>query len=270
MAGLQHVLKDVVQPPCHPLKVSRLQGLHQTLGVGAAGDLFHIHPAKQLGGGDGEGGLAHHDIAGGQGGDGSDPLASALHQGGAPYHAVGHVGTHGGSNVRQLQGGQIGVIHLIHGPQHGGGIRAAPRHARTHGDVLVNVDVQHLPLPGGRAEGGGGLLGQVAAVGGEKGQVGGHAPLTRGEGEGVGEVDGHHHHLQVVEAIFPAAENVQGQIQLGIGLFLHVHPPASVHGGLNGLQQLVVLLQGGHLRVFGLDGGGALEEEPGLAGPDHP
>ena len=111
---------------------------------------------------------------------------------------------------------------------------------------------------------------EVAAVGGEKGQVGGHATLTRGEGEGVGEVDGHHHHLQVVVAVFPAAENIQGQIQLGIGLFLHVHPPALVHGGLNGLQQLVVLLQGGHFGVLGLDGGGALEEEPGLAGPDHP
>ena len=130
-------------------------------------------------------------------------------------------------HIRPQAQGRGGQLFLAKGhpkgpvqqPQHAGGVGAAPRHARAHGDDLFDIDMQAgIFNAAGLKKGVGRLHRQVAVIRGQIGQVApqGNAPLpVQRKGHQVAQVNGLEHGLQLVIAVGPQAPDAQIQIQFG-------------------------------------------------------
>ena len=213
--GGEHVLKDVVHPPGHPFQVPGLQGGEHPGGVRVAAELFHPHLGEQLRGGDGEGGLAHHEKAGRQRRQIRQDLPPAPSQDRAPPEAEGHVAAHPGGRGLQRLPGHVRGVGPAEGPEHRRAVRAAAGHAGADGDALVDGDGEAGAGPVRFGEEGPGRPGgQVALVPGQKGQVRLHFDGAVGPGNQrqiVPQVHSLHDHAQLMVAVGPLPQDVQGE-----------------------------------------------------------
>ena len=171
----EHVFKDIVHPPGYPGQISRLQGPEHPPGVGPVEDAHPVDAAEELGRGDGEGGLAHHRMAQRQRGQRPEPLPAALGQHGAPHDAVGHIGAHLLPDAGQSLPAQAQGEALVQRAEHRRGVAAPSGHTGAHRDVLVQGNLQTVPVrPHRLAQADGRLGGQVFRSGGQKFQIGAH------------------------------------------------------------------------------------------------
>ena len=167
-----------------------------------------------------KGGLQMTIWQGGRGGERGEAFPPPLGQGGAAQYAEGHVGAHPLPDLGQLRPGQPRPGQLVHGVEDGGGVGAPPGQPGAHRDMLADGHIHLAPQAGGGAEGGGSYLGQVFSPGGQKVEVGHRRPRPApggGDGELIRQGDGLHHHLQIVVAVLPFAEYVQGEVDFGAG-----------------------------------------------------
>ena len=102
--------------------------------------------------------------------------------------------------------------------EHTGGVGAAARHARPHGDIFLDVDVQPRILHAGKLKKQlRRLYGQIAPVGGQIGQAApeGDAALTVDRnGHQIAQVYRLKDRLQLVVAVCPEALHAEIQIEL--------------------------------------------------------
>ena len=149
------------------------------------------------------------------------PLAPAEAELGAAGQAVGHVRTELGGQHLQLGRAVAQAPERVEAKQRGGAIAGAPRQAGADGDALAQVDLgAQFRQAGAGAKQLGRPHDQVAAIGGQVGMVAvqGDAAIGRGrQAQHVHQLDGLHHHRQLMEAIGPQAEHLQVQVDLGRG-----------------------------------------------------
>ncbi len=146
-------------------------------------------------------------------------LTSPLRQSRAAQHAVGHVGAHPLPQPGQRLAGISGTEEAVEATQNGGGVRAAAAGPRADGNMLLHRDGESAAVEAAvlqKLQSGGG--GQIFLVGGEKAQIGAHPHASARTGLQSNPIrQGHrlHHHSELVIAVAPSAQHIQGQIQLG-------------------------------------------------------
>ncbi len=137
----------------------------------------------------------------------------------------GHVAAEFGPQLHQFGARPVQLPEAVEPADDACGVRAAAAEAPADGDALVDVDARarvdavaglHEPC---RADG------EVLVHRADLGEV--HAGADReghgglgvggGEGYGVRQADGHHDAAQLVVAVRPLAEDLQGQVDLGRG-----------------------------------------------------
>ena len=115
-----------------------------------------------------------------KGGQIGKDLPPALSQRGAAADAVGHVAAHQGGDLLQPRLGEIRPVGSAQNAQHRRAVAAAARHARAHGDLLIQVEREAGAGESGMfKEAEDRFGGDVALVAGQKAAAAGHTDPRR-------------------------------------------------------------------------------------------
>lgn len=157
----------------------------------------------------------------------SEAFAPAFRQNGAAPDAVGDVAAHQRADLLQAFLGHVRGVQPPQDPQDRRAVAAAAGHAGADGDLLADIDGQALRRQTSRLKKPRRRLGgDVAVAFGEVGEVCCYresGACLRGDGQLVRQVDGLHHHPQLVVAVRTLAQDVQGEIQFCVGWFRMFH-----------------------------------------------
>ena len=187
--------------------------------VGALGDGHGVDLLIELGGGHAEVGLADDQHALRHVGQLSQLFAPTLAHAGAADDTEGDVASDLTAHLGQSADGQGCAEMLVQGAEHSGCVGAAAGEAGLAGDALGNADLNAAQIAAcNLLEELRGLPGQVPLVAGDTLLVALEHPGLAGAHINfhiIPQGDGLHDGLDVVEAVVPLAQHIQGQVDLG-------------------------------------------------------
>ena len=219
LLALERLLKDVAHVCTQRVRVAVLDGGEHRVRIRTVGDRHAVYAREERGCGDREVRLADGDEEARCGLEDGQLFAAALGQLRAAADAEGNVAADTRTDLLEPLVRERGGDKIAQCAQHRRCVRAAAGHTGFGRDALDKRDVDAAAVVHGLAEGLCRLDGEVAFIARQFciRDAAGNTLVRERNGHIVVERDGLHDHFHLVVAVIALAENVERQVELGVG-----------------------------------------------------